>query len=168
MFRGSLWSVDWSTILVPSQSIPELVIRGSLMYLAIFVILRFVLRRQVGAIGPSDILVIVLVAEAAQNGLAADYKSVPEGAILVGTILFWSYMIEWVQHRFPAVEALLRERKLKLVENGRMLHRNMRAEFVTREELMSQLREQGLEDFSKVKVAYLEADGHVSIIPREE
>lgn len=164
----TLWSVDWSKILIPEQSIAELIIRGSLMYLAIFLILRLVLRRQVGGMGPSDILVVILIAEAAQNGLALDYKSVTEGAILVSTILFWSFAIEWAQSRFPPIERLLREPKLKLIENGHMLHRNMRAESVTREELMSQLREEGLEDCAMVKVAYLEADGRVSVIRRDD
>jgi len=86
--------------------------------------------------------------------------------VLVLTVLLWSTLIEWAQSRFPAFERLVRDRKLKLIENGRMLRRNMREEFITVEELMAQLRENGLEDCKDVKAAYMEADGCISIIRR--
>lgn len=165
---NEVWSVDWRAMLVPEHSLLDLFLRGTMMYLVIFVLLRLVLRRQVGDIGTSDVLVIVLLAEVSGNAMAADAKSISEGAILVGTVLLWSYVIEWVQHRFPAVERLIREPKLKLIDNGRLLRRNMRTEFVTVEELMAQLREQGVEDRAEVKAAYLEADGHISIIRRDK
>jgi len=159
-----LFAIDWRSVFVPQHSLLEAVIRGTLIYLAIFVMLRIVLRRQVGAIGTSDVLVIVLIAEVSGNGIAPNEQSVVEAVVLVATILFWSYVIEWLQWRFPVFERLTREPKLKLIDNGRMLRKNMRREFITSEELMAQLREEGLEDCMDVKVAYLEADGNISVI----
>jgi len=164
----ALWSIDWRTMLVPEHSVLDLFLRGTVMYLAIFVLLRLVLRRQVGDIGTSDVLVIVLLAEVSGNAMAANAASLPEGVVLVGTVLLWSYLIEWVQFRFPAFERLIREPKLKLIDNGRLLRRNMRTELVTVEELMAQLREQGIEDRAEVKAAYLEADGQISIIRHDK
>ena len=164
----ALWSIDWRAMLVPEHSVLDLFLRGTAMYLAIFVLLRLVLRRQVGDIGTSDVLVIVLLAEVSGNAMAANAASLPEGVVLVGTVLLWSYLIEWVQFRFPAFERLIREPKLKLIDNGRLLRRNMRTELVTVEELMAQLREQGIEDRAEVKAAYLEADGHISIIRHDK
>ncbi|MGD9881436.1 MAG: DUF421 domain-containing protein [Reyranella sp.] len=165
---NEVWSVDWQSMLVPQHSLLDLFLRGTIMYLVIFVLLRLVLRRQVGDIGTSDVLVIVLLAEVSGNAMAAKAESVSEGAILVGTVLLWSYAIEWAQFRFPAVERLIREPKLKLIDNGRFLPRNMRREFVTRGELRAQLREEGIEDAAEVKAAYLEADGHISIIRHDK
>jgi uncharacterized membrane protein YcaP (DUF421 family) len=159
--------VDWQSIFVPQHSIPEAVLRGSFMYLAIFAMLRIVLRRNEGGIGTSDILVIVLMAEVAGTAIAPADMSVVEGTILVATILFWSFAIEWAQHRFPAFERLVRNPKLKLIDNGRMLRRNMRRELITTEELMAQLRKQGHEDCSRVKAAYIEDDGAISIIEKD-
>lgn len=110
------------------------------MYLGILAMLRLVLRRQVGGIGTADVLVVVLIAEAAGNSIAPQEQSVVEGVLLVVTILFWSYLIEWRQFRFPGFQRLVRDPKLKLIENGRMLRRNMRREFVTFEELMAHVR----------------------------
>ncbi len=164
----AIWSIDWRAMLVPEHSVLDLFLRGTVMYLVIFVLLRLVLRRQVGDIGTSDVLVIVLLAEVSGNAMAANAASLPEGVVLVGTVLLWSYLIEWVQFRFPAFERLIREPKLKLIDNGRLLRRNMRTELVTVEELMAQLREEGIEDRAEVKAAYLEADGQISIIRRDK
>lgn len=162
-----LFAVDWKSMFVPEVSVIELVLRGVLMYLTVFVLLRLVLRRQVGGIGTSDILVIVLVSEVSGRGFAPETKSIVESAILILVILTCSYTIEWLQFRFPGFEKLLREPKLKLAENGCLLRRNMRKEFVTEDELMAQVREEGLEGFSQVKAAYIEADGRISIVPKE-
>ncbi len=159
---------DWQAIFVPQHSILEAILRGSIMYVAIFVLLRVVLRRQEGGIGTSDILVVVLIAEVAGNAIAPNEMSVVEGIVLVATVLFWSFATEWAQYRFPAFERLVRNPKLKLIENGRLLHRNMRREFITTRELMAQLREKGHEDCSRVKAAYMEDDGAISIIEKDK
>lgn len=105
-----------------------------------------VLKRQAGGIGTTDLLVLVLLAEVAGKSFAADYNSVPEGGVLVITILFWSYVLDWVGYHFPAVKRFLRAPTLVLIENGKILRKNMKAELVTMEELMAQLREKGIED----------------------
>ena len=65
---------------------------------------------------------------------------------------------------FAAVERILHPPTLVLIENGKMLPKNMRAELVTKEELMAQLREKGIEDCAEVKRACIEADGMISVI----
>ncbi|RJF92209.1 DUF421 domain-containing protein [Noviherbaspirillum saxi] len=161
------WSIDWHGIFTPKNSLMELVVRGTIMYLVLFGLLRFVLKRQAGGIGTTDVLVIVLLAEVAGNGFSAEYTSVVEGSVLVGTILFWSYMLEWAAHRYPVIQRILHAPTLLLIENGKMIRKNMRAELVTKEELMAQLREKGIEDCAQVKRACMEADGMISVIKME-
>jgi uncharacterized membrane protein YcaP (DUF421 family) len=84
---------DWHAMFVPQGSLVELFLRGTLMYLAIFFAFRF-FRRGAGGLGVADLLLVVLVADAAQNGMAGDYRSVPEGLVLVGTIVFWDFAID--------------------------------------------------------------------------
>ena len=72
----------------------EIILRGTLVYLFLFCFLRF-LRRETGVIGISDLLVVVLIADAAQNTMSSDYKSVTDGAILVATIIGWDYVLDW-------------------------------------------------------------------------
>ena len=80
-------SVDWNSVFVPAIGIAEIIVRGTVMYLSLFAILRFMSRRQAGSFGPADLLVIVLIADAAQNGLGKEYSSVTEGIVLVLTIV---------------------------------------------------------------------------------
>ena len=70
-------SVDWNSVFVPAIGLAEIVVRGSLMYLGLFVIMRFMARRQAGHFGPADLLVIVVIANAAQNGLGRDIARSP-------------------------------------------------------------------------------------------
>jgi uncharacterized membrane protein YcaP (DUF421 family) len=160
-------SPDWGEIFGISTSPLELIIRGTAMYLFLFLIFRVVIRRRVGAVGMADILVLVIVADAAQNGMSGEYRSVTEGAILVGTIIAWNVFIDWLNFRVPALQEWLEAPPLLLVQNGRVLHRNLKHEFVTEEELKSKLREQGVKDLSEVAEAHMESDGTVSVIKRQ-
>jgi uncharacterized membrane protein YcaP (DUF421 family) len=162
----ALLKIDWHSAFVPTTSLVEIVLRGTLVYLLLFFILR-VLRREAGALGISDLLVVVLIADAAQNGMAGEYKSVTEGALLVATIAAWDYLIDWLSYHFPGFGRLLRPAPLPLVKDGQLLRRNMRRELISTEELMSQLREQGVESLSDVKRCYLEGDGHISVIKHD-
>lgn len=162
-----LYKVDWHTLVVPSTSLAEVALRGTLMYLALFVFLRL-LRRETGAIGITDLLVVVIIADAAQNALSGEYKSITEGVLLILVIGFWDYLLDWLGFRFPRFQRLLRPAPLALVEDGRVIRRNLRREMITNEELLSLLREQGVETVAEVKRAYLEGDGRVSVIKKKQ
>ena len=161
-------SIDWHSVFVPSIGIAEIVLRGTLMYLALFAILRFVGRRQAGHFGPADLLVIVLIADAAQNGLGKDYQSVTEGVVLVLTIVAWEYALDWATWRYPALRPYLKPPALTLVRDGRVQAAAMTKEMISRDELDGQLREQGVENIGEVKLARLEGDGRLSVIKRAD
>jgi uncharacterized membrane protein YcaP (DUF421 family) len=156
--------IEWQTLLVPNTSLVEIFLRGSVVYLALFFMLRFLLKREAGTLSTTDLLLVVLIADASQNAMSSDYKSVPEGLLLVGTIVFWSFFFDFLGERYPVIGRLLHPPPLELVRNGRMIRNNMHKELITKEELMSQLREQGVEHLSEVKRAYMEGDGHISVI----
>lgn len=162
---NALLEIDWKAVFIPSIHLAEIFLRGTIVYLFIFFLLR-VLRREAGALGISDLLVVVLIADAAQNAMASEYKSITEGLFLVATIVFWDYALDWLGYRFPKVRRLLHPAPLLLVKDGRMLRRNMRQELITEEELMGLLREQGIENIKEVKKCYLEGDGHISAIKK--
>ena len=162
------FEIDWREIFVPESSLAGVIVRGTLTYLLLFLILRFFLKRQTGVIGTADLLVVVLVADAAQNAMAAEYKSITEGALLVFTIVFWDYAVDWLGYRFPALQRFVRPPPLRLIQDGRMLFRNMHQEMITAEELNSQLRQQGIESCDEVKEAFIEGDGRISIIKKEQ
>lgn len=155
--------IDWHALFVPTLSIGEMVLRGTLVYLFLFFLLR-ILRREAGHIGISDLLVVVLIADGAGNAMSSEYRSVTEGAILVTTIVVWDYFVDWLSFKVPAVRRLLRPAPLLLIRDGRMQKRNMRREKIQEEELLAQLREKGVDAVEEVKACYLEGNGRISVI----
>ncbi len=161
-----LFQIDWNAVFIPTVSLLEIILRGTLVYLLLFAVLRL-LRREAGGLGITDVLVIVLIADASQNAMGSEYKSITEGGILVGTIVFWDYTLDFLGYRFPRFQRLVRPAPLPLIKDGRMLHKNMRQEMITEEELLGQLRQQGVEHMAGVKKCYLEGDGRISVIAEE-
>jgi uncharacterized membrane protein YcaP (DUF421 family) len=159
--------IDWDSIFTPTVNLLELVIRGTIVYLVLFGFLR-ILRRDAGAIGMADLLVVVLIADAVQNAMGSKYESITEGIVLVGTIMFWNYTLDWLAYKFPGFRRLVRPKPLLLIRNGKLIRRNLQKEMITREELMSQLRAQGVEEIKEVKACYLEGDGQMSVVTNEQ
>lgn len=155
--------IDWHALLVPSVNLGEIVLRGTVIYLFLFFALR-ILRREAGSIGISDLLVVVLIADAAQNAMSAEYHSLTEGLVLVLTILFWNFSLDALAYRFPRIRWLVRPPPLPLVRNGRLQRQNMRKQMITEDDLMSQLREHGVERPDEVKLCFLEGDGQISVV----
>lgn len=161
----ALLLIDWAAVFKPSTSIPEIILRGTLVYLFLFIVLRF-LRRSAGAIGISDLLVVVLIADAAQNAMGSKYESVTEGAVLVLTIVAWDYFFDWLAFRVPSLRPILRPRPLPLIKDGKVQKRNLRKEMISEEELLGELREQGVDKVEDVKSCYMESDGHISVVKK--
>lgn len=160
--------MDWKSLFLPDVPLFEIILRGSVLYITLFVLLRVVLKRQAGSLGMTDLLLITLLADASQNAMAGGYNSILSGIVLVCTIIFWSYSLDWLGFKFPWFGHLVEPAPLPLIKRGKLLRRNMRHELITEEELMSQLREQGLDDFAKVKEAYIESDGHISVVQNKQ
>jgi uncharacterized membrane protein YcaP (DUF421 family) len=163
----SLIDVDWAAIFRLETPLTEIFARGTAVYLSLFLLLRLVLKREAGTVGITDLLVVVLLADAAQNAMAGNYSTVPDGLILVGTIVFWAYALNWLGYRVPFLQYLVHPRPLLLVKDGQLLRRNMRHELVTAEELMSQVRLHGADDLAEVKEAFIEGDGRISVILKD-
>jgi uncharacterized membrane protein YcaP (DUF421 family) len=158
---------DLTHILFFTVSPLELMVRGTLMYWFLFALFRFVLRRDVGSLGISDFLFVVILGDAAQNGMIGSATSATDGMVLIGTLVFWSYTLDFMSFRFPAIQRFTSPPRLCLIRDGRRLRRNMRREFITDEELNAKIRQEGLEDIATVKRMYLEADGEMSLIRQE-
>lgn len=153
---ANLWSL--------SLPLEEIILRGSVMYWFLFTLFRFVLRRDIGSMSVSDFLFVAIVADASQNAMSADAKSIADGLVLVTTLIAWNFILDYLSYHFPVIKQFTEPSPVLLVKNGAVLWRNLRKEFITREELQAKLREHGLEGFENVKEMRLEADGEISVI----
>lgn len=144
--------------------IAEIVVRGSVVYWFLLLMFRYVVRRDLGGLGIADVLLIVIVSDAAQNAMAGGYTTIGEGLVLLSTIIGWNLLVNWLAFRFPAIERFTSPPRLLLVRHGRILRENLHRELLTVEDLMSQLRLLGIERLDQVKHAYLERGGNISVI----
>jgi uncharacterized membrane protein YcaP (DUF421 family) len=142
----------------------ELIVRGTAMYWFLFALFRFVLRRDVGSLAIADVLLVVLIADAAQNAMSGSYNSVSGGIVLVTTIAAWNYLLDWASYHSDRVRRFVEPPPLRLIIDGRVLRGNLRREMITVDELKAKLRQQGIDRFSDVKSAYMESDGEISAV----
>lgn len=159
---------DWQALFGLSVSPVELMIRGSAVYWFLVIVFRVVLRRDTGSVGIADILLLVIIADAAQNAMAGEYRSITDGLILVSTIIGWNVLIDWLSYKSPRIRRLFEPQPLQLVRDGRILRRNLAKELVAESELMSKLRANGVEDVKEVKAAYMEPDGEITVIKKKK
>ena len=155
---------DWAELFRPSTPMVEIVVRGTVMFLAIYAMMRVVGKRESGAHSLTDLLVVVLVATAAGGGMAGDAQGIADSVLLVATILGWSVALDALAYRSPRLRRLLKGRPMPLIVDGRVNERALRPEFMDHDELMTELRLRGITDVRDVARAYLEPNGMVSVI----
>jgi uncharacterized membrane protein YcaP (DUF421 family) len=159
----TLLNIDWRSMFVPTESVFEVIVRGTIMYVGMFALLR-IFRRQAGSVGIADLLVIVVIADAAQNGMAGESKSITEALLLILTIVVWDWVFDLLGFKSKFWSGVFEPEPLLLVKNGRIIRKNLEKELISEDDLKSQLRQQGVEDLSSVKKVYLESNGHFSVL----
>jgi uncharacterized membrane protein YcaP (DUF421 family) len=145
----------------------EIMLRGTLMYWFLFLVFRFLLRRDIGNVGISDFLFVVIVADASQSAMSGDSKTVADGVLLVGTLVFWNYIFDYISYQSPFIRRFTEPPSIMLVKNGKMIIRNMQREYITRSEVQAKMREEGIEDITDIKEMRLESDGSISVIRKD-
>jgi uncharacterized membrane protein YcaP (DUF421 family) len=158
--------IDWEALFTFTVPPLELFVRGTVTYIFLFCLFRFVVRRDAGALGLSDLLVLVIIADAAQNAMAGDYTSVVDGFVLIGTIIFWSYVLNWLSFRFPWFRRFALAPPICIIKDGVKQDAALRRELISDEELRAMLHEHEIDDVAQVRRAWLEPDGQLTVLKR--
>jgi uncharacterized membrane protein YcaP (DUF421 family) len=159
---------DLEDMIVPDVALLELALRISAVYLFLLLLFRFVAKREAGALNISNILVVVLVADAVQNGMSNEYTSLTGALVLAAVLIGWSEVVDRLSHRFGVIETIVKARPLVLIRNGRLVTRAADHEHLTKNEIMSQLRSQGVRRIEDVELAFVEPNGEITALPFEE
>ena len=161
--------MDWEKLFIPEAgfgpAFAEIAVRGSIVYLSLFLALRLLPRRTIGTMGPSDLLILVVIADAVQNGMSGDYHTVTEALFLAMVIFGWATLIDWVDYKLPQLH-LATPKEILIIRDGKIIHKNLKRESVTEDEVLAQLRMHGQDSPRNVAKAFMEGDGHVSVVLR--
>lgn len=163
--RRTIQVEDAFTISIPPWAI---VVRTSLVYLVLVFLMRVIPKRRSGSISPNDIIALVLIGALSGDAIMGGSQSISEILLMIGVLIAWSYLFDVLEYKFPGLHRMLREDETSLIRDGQVLWRNLRREWVTKDELMAALREQGIGDPREVRSACLEADGQISVIKVKE
>jgi uncharacterized membrane protein YcaP (DUF421 family) len=156
--------MDWRRVFAPEMTLPEVAIRGTVVYVTLVLLFRIILKRQAGRLALSDLLVVTLVTGVCRNPLVRDAYSITDGLLMVLVILLWSFAMDWLSFYLPMVHALLHPTPVCLIRDGMVLQENLRRELITEKQLESRLRKAGVSDPHMVSEAMLEGNGETSVI----
>jgi uncharacterized membrane protein YcaP (DUF421 family) len=144
----------------------EFVLRALCVYGFLLITLRLTGKRQVGQLAPFDLVLLLVLSNAVQNSMNAGDNTVAAGFILVLTLLAVNGILSWLTWRSKRAETFLEGRPQILVHYGQADERMLAAEHITHHELMAAVRQAGLTELAEVRVAILETNGRINVIPR--
>jgi uncharacterized membrane protein YcaP (DUF421 family) len=145
----------------------DIVLRAGFAFAFIFLLTRIVGRRELGSIEPFDLIMLIVLGDLVQQGVTQSDYSVT-GLVLAGaTIATLQIGASYVSYRFRRLRPVLDGEPLVLVEDGRVLERNLKRERLTPEELAAQARLSQIDSLDKVRWAVLETSGQISFIPKQ-
>lgn len=142
----------------------NLLIRGAVVYLAVLILLRVSGKRQIGQMGPTEFVSILLISNAVQNSMNGGDTSLVGGLLLAAVLIFLSYSISFLTYRSRFFQSVFEGTPRLLIHDGHTIEKALRLELLSKDELKTILRKQGVHHFHDVKSAVLEADGKLSII----
>jgi len=152
-------------LFVPDIPVAEKIFRTVVVYVFLLIAFRLTGKRQVGQLTPFDLVLLLLISNVVQNAIIGNDNSLGGGLIGAVAILVLNWLIAEITYRSKRVRRLLEAQPTILVHNGRILHDNLARERVTMDDLLSALRRNGVADVSHVRVAMLEENGGISVIP---
>jgi uncharacterized membrane protein YcaP (DUF421 family) len=145
----------------------DIVLRAILLFGFLLVITRVVGKRELSSLQPFDLILLIVVGDAVQQGLTQDDYSITGAVLVIGTIAVLQVCVSYLGFKFPLVRPILEGEPVVLVENGNVIDRNLKRERLTRSELDEAARKEQIESIADVKWAVLETNGQISFIPKE-
>jgi uncharacterized membrane protein YcaP (DUF421 family) len=153
---------------VPQVAVLELIIRGVIVYLALFMLLRFIGKKHVGELSPFDLVVLLIISETVDGSLIGDDRSLTGGLISAATLVVLVQFVGFFTWRFRNVAKVVDGIPRILVRHGEVRDDALKQEQVTRAELLEALRRESCSALTNVRFAILETDGSITVARRSE
>jgi uncharacterized membrane protein YcaP (DUF421 family) len=148
-------------------SLPEIVVRTAIVYLFLIVVIRISGKREVGQMSILELIVVLVISDAVQNSMVGENTTIWGGLVAVLTLLGLDAALKMLTHRSRRVRHLIAGEPRLLVRDGRLLTKALDEEHIEAEEVRTAVRAHGLARVEDVRLAVLEVDGTISVIPRD-
>jgi len=144
-----------------------LIVRSAAIYLVLLLGLRVFGKREVGQFTLFDLVFVLLIANAVQPAMTGRDLSLGGGFIIIATLLTLNFTVARLRIRFPIIERALESRSVVVARDGRWIDEKLKHEGITAEEALAALREHGIDTIAQTKMVVLEADGSLSVVPKD-
>jgi uncharacterized membrane protein YcaP (DUF421 family) len=144
----------------------DIVLRAAIAFVFVFLLLRVIGRRELSALEPFDLILLVVIGDLVQQGVTQNDMSLTGLFLAVGTFSLLAVLSSWLSFRFKAARKVLEAAPLVVIEHGKPLERNMRMERLTLDEVAAAARQQKIASLDDVEWAIVEGGGHLSFIPK--
>lgn len=146
----------------------EIVIRASIMFGVMYVLLRLMGKRELGQMAPFELVSLIVMGDLIQQGVTHQDFSLTGATLAIVTFAGWSLLLGLVGHHSVRARRLLKSAPVVLVRRGQLLDRNLDSERIDRDELASEMRLAGISHLDQVAWAILEPEGKISFIRTDE
>jgi uncharacterized membrane protein YcaP (DUF421 family) len=145
----------------------DIVLRSAFLFGFVFLVVRLMGRRELAKLEPFDLILLIVLGDAVQQGLTQDDYSVTGAVLVVGTIALLQVAIAFLSWRFTPIRRLTKGEPIVLVEDGKPIESNLRRERIRLEELAEKMRSQQIASLDDVAWAVLESGGDISFIEKQ-
>jgi uncharacterized membrane protein YcaP (DUF421 family) len=146
----------------------DIVLRAIVVFVFLVVLTRVIGRRELASQQPFDLILLIILGDAVQQGLTQDDYSLTGSLLAVGTIAVLQVFLSWIGYRFPKARPILEGQPIIVLQDGKPIERNMRRERLDVDEIAEQARQQGIAHLADVKWAVLETTGKISFIKADQ
>jgi uncharacterized membrane protein YcaP (DUF421 family) len=146
----------------------DIVLRGIVVFVFLYVLMRIVGRRELSSLEPFDLILLVILGDAVQQGLTQDDYSLTGAILAVGTIAILQVSTSWLNFRFPKLRSVLDGEPLVILQDGKPIEKNMNRERVTMDDLAEEARKQNIAKLEDVQWAVMETSGEISFIKKSD
>jgi uncharacterized membrane protein YcaP (DUF421 family) len=142
----------------------DLVLRAIFIFAFMLLLTRIIGKRELSSLQPFDLILLIVLGDALQQGLTQDDYSLTGAVLVVGTIAVLQVFVSWISYRFPRTRPVLEGEPVIIVQDGKVIERNLERERLTVDEVIEAARKQQIAHLAEVRWAVLETSGEISFI----
>ena len=154
----------WENLMHFDVAPANLIVRAAAVYFVVLILLRVSGKRQIGQMGATEFVSVLLISNAVQNSMNGGDNSLIGGVLLAAVLISLSILISFLTYKSKFFQNLFEGTPRLLIHEGKFVDRALKKEFLSKTEVNVLIRKQGLRHVSEIKVGVLEADGTLSLL----